>query len=545
MNANVAIRVENQAEPLVASAGKSLLRFLTCGSVDDGKSTLIGRLLADSGALRADEKAALDRAAAGGEIDYSSLVDGLAAEREQGITIDVAYRFFESASRRYIVADAPGHEQYTRNMATAASNADLAILLVDARLGVLPQTRRHAAIASLFGIGQLVLAVNKMDAVGYDQARFDAIVAEFDAFARHAGIAGFAALPLSGLKGDNVVTRSAAIGWYHGPTLIEALEAAPGTHRPTGGAARLDVQLVVRGDGPSDRRYLGRLASGQLRVGDDVTILPHRSTSRVTAISIGETAVDQGQAGQSLAIALADQRDCARGDVIVGAGSTVTLADRIDATMVWLADAPLAPGRSYLFKLGTATVTARIAGEGRRIELDSGTEQAAEGLALNGIGRFPIRLDRPLALDRFVDDPVAGRFVLIDRLTQETVAAGTIAAFHLGDEAAHRGDRIMLVEGGDDDLRAVVAEQLRTRHAAGGERVFVLDEAAMRTGLSAGLSDDDEHRRLTIATARLLAGAGLQVIVTAAIGAVEADDVRRVRADQPLAAGEDDMMGGL
>jgi bifunctional enzyme CysN/CysC len=345
-------------------ADKTLLRFITCGNVDDGKSTLIGRLLYDSKLLLDDQLAALEAESrragrAEGALDFASLVDGLAAEREQGITIDVAYRFFDTERRKFVVADTPGHEQYTRNMATGASTAELAVILVDARKGILPQTKRHSRIVHLLGIRRIVLAVNKMDLVSYDQARFDAIVADYAAFAAEAGIEDFTAIPMSGLAGDNVTRRSQRMDWYRGPSLLEHLEDVPGEPPAADDVFRLPVQWVNRW-GQDFRGYAGTIASGTLRAADPVRILPSGARTRVERIVTFDGDLAEAAAGQPVTLLLADQVDCARGDMIVADDSATPLVEQFEADLIWMAHEPLVAGRSYWLKLGTLTVAASV-----------------------------------------------------------------------------------------------------------------------------------------------------------------------------------------
>ncbi|MCY7280949.1 MAG: adenylyl-sulfate kinase, partial [Sphingomonas bacterium] len=343
---------------------KQLLRFITCGSVDDGKSTLIGRLLYDTRQIFDDQLASLEAdskrvGTQGAKIDFALLVDGLTAEREQGITIDVAYRFFATPTRKFIVADTPGHEQYTRNMVTGASTADAAVLLVDARKGVLTQTRRHSYLAQLVGIRRIVLAANKMDLVGYDESVFDAIVADYAAVAAATGIEQWDAIPLSGLTGDNVASRSAAIGWYDGPSLIEWLEAVPIDAASDDGALRLPVQWVNR---PSHdyRGFAGQIAAGRVRPGDAVRILPSGRSASIARIVIADGDLDEAVAGQSVTLTLSEEVDCSRGDVIADAHHPPEAADQFEVTLVWMDEEPLVPGRGYWIKLGTQTATATI-----------------------------------------------------------------------------------------------------------------------------------------------------------------------------------------
>jgi bifunctional enzyme CysN/CysC len=516
-----AVEVE---EYLLANQAKSLLRFLTCGSVDDGKSTLIGRLLYDSKMLFEDQLATLEAESrrVGTQpngLDFALLVDGLAAEREQGITIDVAYRFFATDKRKFIVADAPGHEQYTRNMVTGASTADLAVILIDARKGVLPQTRRHSVLADLLGIRELVVAVNKMDLVGYDQTRFDEIVADYRAFADEAGIDRFTVIPVSGLEGDNVTRRSEAMPWHDGPTLLEHLEQVPVGAAPTGpGGFAMPVQWVNRPD-QSFRGYAGTIAGGRVRPGDAVVILPSGRETRVDRIVTYDGDLDSAAVGQSVTLTLADQVDCSRGDVIAAAGAPPATADRLEAALVWMASEPLVPGRAYWLKIGTQTVSASVAaiqGTRDRTTLEPGDGRALE---LNDIGRCEIMLDRAVAAATYAENRRLGRFILIDRASNATVGAGMIGALLDGagrSEGAEPG-RIIWLTGSSAAGRSDFARRAQQRLQARGRPSFLLDAAALRDGLSSDLSgaptDEAENRRRIREVAKLMSRAGVTVLV--------------------------------
>jgi len=511
-------------EYLLANQAKSLLRFLTCGSVDDGKSTLIGRLLYDSKMLFEDQLAALEAESrrVGTQpngLDFALLVDGLAAEREQGITIDVAYRFFATDKRKFIVADTPGHEQYTRNMVTGASTADLAVILVDARKGVLPQTRRHSVLADLLGIRELVVAVNKMDLIGYDQTRFDEIVADYRAFADEAGIDRFTVIPVSGLEGDNVTRRSEAMPWHDGPTLLEHLEQVPVGAAPTGpGSFAMPVQWVNRPD-QSFRGYAGTIAGGRVRPGDAVVILPSGRETRVDRIVTYDGDLDSAAVGQSVTLTLADQVDCSRGDVIAAAGAPPATADRLEAALVWMASEPLVPGRAYWLKIGTQTVSASVAaiqGTRDRTTLEPGDGRALE---LNDIGRCEIMLDRAVAAATYAENGRLGRFILIDRASNATVGAGMIGALLDGagrSEGAESG-RIIWLTGSSAAGRSDFARRAQQRLQARGRPSFLLDAAALRDGLSSDLSgaptDEAENRRRIREVAKLMSRAGVTVLV--------------------------------
>jgi sulfate adenylyltransferase subunit 1 len=420
------------AERLAAPAADSLLRFLTCGSVDDGKSTLIGRLLLDTKSILADALHAIERTSKrrGLEaVDLSLLTDGLQAEREQGITIDVAYRYFSTGSRKYIIADAPGHEQYTRNMVTAASTASLAVILVDARKGVLTQTRRHSYLAHLVGIPHLVVAVNKMDLVGWSEGVFDRIRADYLAFAAKLGIADVRFIPISALEGDMVVERGANLGWYGGPTLLEVLEDASPWRGDGPEPFRFPVQWVCRPqtlEHHDFRGYMGRVESGEIRVGDAVQVLPSGHTTRVKEIRLHDVALARAVSEQSVTILLEDELDVSRGDLLVRAGEAPAPTRKVDAMLCWLSERPLATGRKYLVRHTTREVRATIAEIGHRVELADLEERPAAALAMNDIARVSLRLAQPIAADRYADDRATGAFIVIDEATNDTVAAGMI-----------------------------------------------------------------------------------------------------------------------
>ena len=418
------------------------LRFTTAGSVDDGKSTLIGRLLLDAKGLLEDQLAAVARstAKAGGDgLDLSLFTDGLTLEREQGITIDVAYRYFATPARRFIIADTPGHEQYTRNMVTGASTADLSVILVDAARGISKQTRRHAAVAALLAIPRIVVAVNKMDQVGYARGVFEEIAADFAAVAQSLGLDGITIIPMSALAGDMVVHRGTNLGWYQGPTLLEVLESA--TAGQPSAELRFPVQLVSRsrfGAGKEHRGYLGRVESGRVAVGDTVVAWPQGAPARITEIITLDGTLEEAVAGRSITLVLDRQIDVARGDVLSHAQRPPTVTRRFTARLAWLDQEPLVPGRRYWLKHGTQTVKATIESLDSRLDLETLEAEAADTLAFNDIGTVRIATGRALVADRYADNRATGSFILIDEATNHTVASGMIAAMP-PDERPARG----------------------------------------------------------------------------------------------------------
>ena len=508
---------------------KSLLRFITCGSVDDGKSTLIGRLLYDSKMLFEDQLAALDSdsrkvGTQGENLDFALLVDGLAAEREQGITIDVAYRFFATDKRKFIVADTPGHEQYTRNMVTGASTADLAVILIDARKGVLTQTRRHSYLVNLIGIRNVVLAINKMDLVGYDEAVFDRIVADYTVFAREAGIEAFTAIPLSGLSGDNVTERSEAMPWYDGPALLEHLEDVPVKARSVDEEPfRMAVQWVNRPN-QNFRGYAGTVASGRIRVGDAVSVLPAGRRTTVARIVTFGGDLQEAVAGQSVTLTLADEVDCSRGDVIASADAAVEPVGSLDATLVWMSDEAMVPHRSYWLKIGTQTLSASVSGMGPVVDVNTMEQRRALTLGLNDIGEVQIDLDRAIAAVRYSENRQLGGFILIDKVSHATVAAGMVKGFRRGGgKAAEEQGGIVWVSG---EGRAAYARAAHERLKSLGRPSFVLDEAAVRElGTAPAVVRE---------VAKLMSAAGVHVFVTAEVPAAEAHPGKQVNADEGL-----------
>jgi sulfate adenylyltransferase subunit 1 len=423
---------ERLTETEAPVADDGLLRFLTCGSVDDGKSTLIGRLLLDTRAILADTLHAIERTSRrkGLEaIDLSLLTDGLQAEREQGITIDVAYRYFSTGTRKYIIADAPGHEQYTRNMVTAASTANLAIVLVDARKGVLTQTRRHAYLAHLVGIPHLVVAVNKMDLVGWSRETFARIRADFLAVAGRLGIEDVRFLPISALEGDMIVDRGDRLGWYEGPTLLEILESAPAAHTERDERFRFPVQWVCRPqtlEHHDFRGYMGRVESGAISVGDEVQVLPSGLRSRVKDIQLGGAPLAQAEPEQSVTLLLEDDVDVSRGDLLVRPDEAPVPTRKIDAMVCWLGEAPLSPARKYVVRHTTREVRAVVAEIASRVDLSALADVPATGLSMNDIGRVSFRLAQPIVADPYAENRATGAFIVVDESTNDTVGAGMI-----------------------------------------------------------------------------------------------------------------------
>ena len=408
---------------------RGVLRFLTAGSVDDGKSTLIGRLLYDTKAILVDQLAAVERTSQrrGQVLDLSLFTDGLVAEREQGITIDVAYRYFATGARKFIIADAPGHEQYTRNMVTAASTAHLAILLVDARQGVVVQTRRHATLAHLLGVPHLVIAVNKMDLVDYREDAYARIVGEFVEFAERAGIDGVRFVPISALAGDMVVERGSRLDWYEGPTLLEILETAEAPQKPSHAPFRLPVQLVARPTATLPRGYMGRIESGSIAVGDRVMVLPSGLTTTIREIRTWNGSLRKAEVHAPVTLVLEDEIDVSRGDMLVGIDAPPTVTRTLDATLCWMGDAPLDSNRKYLLRHTTREARARIDRIKDRWDVSNQMHNAASAtLARNDIGRVSLLLAQPVLADRYIDNSATGSFILIDEASNNTVAAGLI-----------------------------------------------------------------------------------------------------------------------
>ena len=515
------------------TAHRDLLRLITCGSVDDGKSTLIGRLLADAGAVPEDQlRGAVPSSGNNSLPDYAMLLDGLQAEREQGITIDVGYRFFTTPRRRFILADTPGHEQYTRNMATGASAADVAIVLVDASKGLLSQTWRHSAIVSTMGIRRVVLAVNKMDLVDYRQRDFADIVAAYASMAGQLGLSDVTSIPVSALQGDNVIRQSDAMPWYQGPTLLrylETVEIPDASSKPF----RFSVQWVNRG-ASGFRSYAGTILGGHVRVGDEVAIQPSGVRSRVARIVTFGGDLEEARAGQAVSLTLTDAVDVSRGDLLAGCEQPPHLADQFAADLVWLDEAPMLPGRPYVMRLGTATYTATVTELKHRLDMNTGAGRAAKQLDVNQIGFANLGLDRPAAFDAYADNRNTGNFILIDRVTNGTVGAGMIRfplrrAANLtwqnfstdrSARSAIKGHRpaVLWFTGFSGSGKSTVADAIDRRLLALGSHTYILDGDNVRHGLNRdlGFTDTDrvENIRRVIEVARLLADAGLIVLVS-------------------------------
>ena len=525
---------------------KSLLRFITCGSVDDGKSTLIGRLLYESKMLFEDQLAAIEAdskkwGTQGGEIDFALLVDGLAAEREQGITIDVAYRFFSTDRRKFIVADTPGHEQYTRNMVTGASTADLAVILIDARKGVLTQTRRHSYLVSLIGIKKVVLAINKMDLVDFSAEVFARIDDEYRAFAAQLGIESITSIPLSALQGDNMTEPSPKTPWYHGPTLmglLETIEVADDAHAQP---ARLPVQWVNRPN-LDFRGFCGMLSSGTLAPGDRIRVQPSGRESRVKRIVSTAGDLPIAVAGQSVTVTLEDEVDISRGDVISAADAPAEVADQFECTLVWMAEEPMLPGRQYLLKLGTRTVNATITEPKHKVNVNTLEKLAAKKLELNEIGVCNLSLDRVIAFDPYARNRDTGGFILIDRMNNHTVGAGMLHFalrrahnIHLQPLDVDRAARsaalaqkpvVLWFTGLSGAGKSTIANLVEMRLHARGRHSYLLDGDNVRHGLNRDLgfteADRVENVRRVAEVAALMVDAGL-IVLTAFISPYRAD----------------------
>lgn len=559
---------------------KTMLRFITCGSVDDGKSTLIGRLLYDSKMIFEDQLAALETdskkvGTQGQEIDFALLVDGLAAEREQGITIDVAYRFFNTEKRKFIVADCPGHEQYTRNMVTGASTADLAVILIDARKGVLVQTRRHSYLCHLIGIRNIVLAVNKMDLVDYDQKVFDDIVADYTAFAKSIGIESFTAMPISGFKGDNITSLSNNTPWYTGPTLVEHLETVEVLSSVDAGKPfRMPVQWVNRPN-LDFRGFSGLIATGSVKPGDEIRVVPSGKTSTVTRVVTLGGDLDEAVAGQSVTLCLADEIDCSRGDVIAIADNPPQASDQFESTLVWLNDDTMHVGRGYWLKLGTQTVSATVQQPKYVVNVNTMEHLAAKTLDLNAIGVVEIATDRPLVFEAYADNRTLGGFILVDKITNATVAAGMLHFSLRRAQNVHwqptditraeharlknQTPRVLWFTGLSGAGKSTIANEVEKRLNLMNRHTFLLDGDNVRHGLNKDLgfteADRIENIRRVGEVAKLMVDAGL-IVLTAFISPfrAERDMVRQmipagefveIYVDTPLAVAEQRDVKGL
>jgi bifunctional enzyme CysN/CysC len=531
---------------------KTMLRFITCGSVDDGKSTLIGRLLYDSKMIFEDQLAALEDdskrvGTQGGAIDFALLVDGLAAEREQGITIDVAYRFFSTKKRKFIVADTPGHEQYTRNMVTGASTADLAVILIDARKGVLTQTRRHTYLAHLLGIRNVVLAINKMDLIHYDQARYTATLEDYTAFAKSIGIEAFTPMPISGFMGDNISQRSGNMPWYDGPTLIEHLETVEvSVDEAQASPFRMPVQWVNRPN-LDFRGFSGQIASGIVRRGDAVRVLPGGKRSTISRITTLDGDLDEAVAGESVTLSFADEIDCSRGNVIATADTPPEVADQFESTIIWMDDEPLIVGRSYWLKLATQMVSATVREPKYQVNVNTMEHLAAKTLDLNAIGVAEITTDRPIVFEPYSDgrkgpNKELGGFILIDKITNATVAAGLLN-FSLrraqnvhwqptdvarADHAALKNQtpRVLWFTGLSGSGKSTIANEVEKSLALMNRHTFLLDGDNVRHGLNKDLgfteADRIENIRRVGEVAKLMTNAGL-IVLTAFISPFRAE----------------------
>ncbi len=565
---------------LVAHKNKSLLRFITCGSVDDGKSTLIGRLLYDSKMIFEDQLAQLEAdskkvGTQGKEIDFALLVDGLAAEREQGITIDVAYRFFATEKRKFIVADTPGHEQFTRNMVTGASTAELAVILIDARKGILTQTRRHSYLTHLLGIKNIVLAVNKMDLVEYSKDIFDQIVADYTAFAASIGVTDFTAIPISGFKGDNITMLSENTKWYSGPTLMQHLENVELDQSADQGLSfRMPVQWVNRPN-LDFRGFSGKIASGIVKPGDEVRILPSGKTSHVDRIVTLGGDLDQAVAGQSITLTLRDEVDCSRGQIITAAKDPLEVADQFEATLIWMDETDLVPGRAYYLKIGAQTVSATVAQPKYQINVNTMEHTATKTLELNAIGVATLTTDRAIPFAPYANNRELGGFILIDKMTNATVGAGLInfalrRAQNIHWQATdinrdhhanlkNQKPAVLWMTGLSGSGKSTIANAVEKKLARMNRHTFLLDGDNVRHGLNKdlGFTDADriENVRRVGEVAKLMTDAGL-IVITAFISPFrsERDMVRNmmqpgefieVFVDTPLSVAEQRDVKGL
>jgi bifunctional enzyme CysN/CysC len=572
--------LENIDTYLESHQNKSLLRFITCGSVDDGKSTLIGRLLYDTKMIFQDQLAQLQAdskkiGTQGQDIDFALLVDGLSAEREQGITIDVAYRFFATQKRKFIVADTPGHEQYTRNMVTGASTAQLAVILIDARKGVLEQTRRHSYICHLLGIRNFVLAVNKMDLVGYDQDVFEQIVSEYSEFAIRVGISEFIAIPISGFRGDNIAANSESMAWYNGPPLLAHLETLELDH-PCGLADnfRMPVQWVNRPHSEF-RGFSGKIASGTIKPGDEVRILPSGKTSKVDRIVTFDGDLNKASRGQSITLTFKEEVDCSRGQIVTGAAAPLEVADQFETTLIWMDEKALVPGRSYYLKIGTQTVLASVAEPKYQININSLSHVAAKTLELNEIGVANLTTDRSISFTPYAENRTLGGFILIDKMTNATVGAGLInfalrRAQNIHWQATditrdHRAQLknqkpiVLWMTGLSGSGKSTIANVVELKLAQINRHTFILDGDNVRHGLNKDLgfteADRIENIRRVGEVARLMTDAGL-IVIAAFISPFKSEremvrnmmvdgEFIEVFIDAPLSAAEERDVKGL
>ncbi|MBO6578338.1 MAG: sulfate adenylyltransferase subunit CysN [Thalassospira sp.] len=564
---------------LKAQEEKSLLRFITCGSVDDGKSTLIGRLLWDSKLIFEDQLAALESdsrkvGTQGGEIDFALLLDGLQAEREQGITIDVAYRFFSTDKRKFIVADTPGHEQYTRNMATGASTADVAVILIDARKGILTQTRRHSFITSLLGIKHVVLAVNKMDLIDYDQSKFDQIVAEYLKFAEQLNYSSITAIPLSALRGDNMIEPSANTPWYSGPTLLAHLEDVQVEQDAIEKPFRLPVQWVNRPN-LDFRGFSGTISSGRVKPGDEVVVTASGQTSKVKDIVTFDGNLDEAIAGQAITLTLEDEIDISRGDILAHADAKPDFADQFEARIIWMHEDHLLPGRPYLIKMGAQVANAQISDLKYKVNVNTLEHVAGKTLELNEVGIANISADKALAFDPYDQNRHSGRFIIIDRFTNATVGAGMVnhslrratnikwqeMDINKGARAYQKGQKsvILWFTGLSGAGKSTVANLVEKKLHALGKHTYTLDGDNVRHGLNKdlGFTDADrvENIRRVGETAKLFVDAGVITLVSfispfkserqLARSLVEKDEFIEVFIDTPLEVCEQRDVKGL
>jgi len=568
-----ALVAEDIEQYLKVHEQKSLLRFITCGSVDDGKSTLIGRLLYESKMLFEDQLEVLEAdskkvGTQGGELDFALLVDGLAAEREQGITIDVAYRFFSTDQRKFIVADTPGHEQYTRNMITGASTADVAVVMIDARRGVLTQTLRHSFLVSLIGIRKVVLAVNKMDLMEYSETVFNSIVEDYRAFAQQIGLNDVTPIPLSALRGDTIIEHSERLPWYHGTTLMAYLETVEiDESRQQKLPFRFPVQWVNRPN-LDFRGFAGTIASGTIRPGSRIRVQPSGRETTVASIVTQDGNLEQAVAGQSVTLTLNDEIDISRGDMISSAEEPAGVADQFQATVIWMHEQPMLGGRNYLLKIGGKTVTATLAAPKYKINVNTMEHLAATQLKLNEIGVCTLSTDQPIAFDAYQDNRETGGFILIDRLSNDTIGAGLLefalrrsANIHIqhvdvnkAARAAQRGQKPVVVwlTGLSGAGKSAIANLLETRLFAMGRQTYLLDGDNVRHGLNKdlGFTDADrvENIRRVAEVAKLFVDAGV-IVLTAFISPfrserqmarslLEKDEFIEVFVDTPLAIAE-------